>query len=376
MRRRGRERSSEGEVPTERAALQQSMGLRMPFSLSRDLLLGLLAGIAATITLARLSKKLAALQSPPASPPPSSADSAAAPSAARPDPSFKPAQSKARETMRQSITRRATHAAIGAARRLSGDIPMLPTEVIEGWVSRGPAAAAHQPSEDKMAFVERRFFEPPRQTVELCRNPEEGVSVRPWQAQRQRWLLSIADGQTSKPKVHNRLWVTYRTWVDKYVAGREGRPDIFHNFCIARALGVKVPCHAGGTGMRWWTGTEAGDLLSCLAASGVLVRGSDSGKAALEEFLSATLDAYNNRFQLAHNRTVQGFTMEEEGPWSGGYDFVQLADPQVCACVQAAVLCSPAPQPFNKCSHAYLHLLSLSYYRWVCSRWTLIGRRR
>ena len=227
-----------------------------------------------------------------------------------------------------------------------------------------------------MAFVERRFFEPPRQTVELCRNPEEGVSVRPWQAQRQRWLLSIADGQTSKPKVHNRLWVTYRTWVDKYVAGREGRPDIFHNFCIARALGVKVPCHAGGTGMRWWTGTEAGDLLSCLAASGVLVRGSDSGKAALEEFLSATLDAYNNRFQLAHNRTVQGFTMEEEGPWSGGYDFVQLADPQVCACVQAAVLCSPAPQPFNKCSHAYLHLLSLSYYRWACSRWTLIGRRR
>ena len=35
------------------------------------------------------------------------------------------------------------------------------------------------------------------------------------------------------PQVHNRMWVTYRMWVDKRVAGRQGNVGIFHNFVIA-----------------------------------------------------------------------------------------------------------------------------------------------
>ena len=80
---------------------------------------------------------------------------------------------------------------------------------------------------------------------------------------------------------------------------------------VHAALGVPSPC-VGGQSSRWWTGAEAGDLLACLAAEGVLVRGCETGKAALEEFLQSSLDAYNNRFQLAHNRSFEGFTREEQ----------------------------------------------------------------
>ena len=139
--------------------------------------------------------------------------------------------------------------------------------------------------EERMTFVERRYFSPPRFTAEMCRSTED-ADLRPWQEMRQRWLLAIADGTIGAPKVHNRLWVTYRMWVDAHVAGREGRPDMFHNFCIARALGVPTPSVGGGP--RWWTGAEAGDLIACLAAEGILVRGCETGRAAMEEFLQVT----------------------------------------------------------------------------------------
>lgn len=181
--------------------------------------------------------------------------------------------------------------------------------------------------QERMTFVERRYFTPPRFTVEMCEASD--ADLRPWQEMRQRWLLAVADGSVPAPKVHNRLWVTYRMWVDANVAGREGRPDMFHNFCIARALGVPTPSVGGGP--RWWTGAEAGDLIACLAAEGVLVRGCETGKAAMEDFLQASLEAYNGRFLLAQNRTVSGFTRADEGTWTGGYFFVQLADPQLGA---------------------------------------------
>lgn len=59
------------------------------------------------------------------------------------------------------------------------------------------------------------------------------------------------------------------------------------------------------------------------------MRGCETGKAALDEYLASTLQAYNNRFQLARNRTVSGFTHADEATWQGEYDFVQLADPQI-----------------------------------------------
>ena len=185
--------------------------------------------------------------------------------------------------------------------------------------------AALRDSMNPMAFVERRFFQPPRHIVDLC---EASTSARPWEAARQRWVLDVAkldvdaSEGTSLPKVHNRLWVSYRMWVDTHLAS-EGNHASFHNFVIARALGVPTPRKFS------WSGTEAGDLLVCLAAAGVLVRGYETGKGALEKFLQESLIAFNNRFLLARNRTISGFSADEQSSWGGSYDFIQLADPQI-----------------------------------------------
>ena len=177
---------------------------------------------------------------------------------------------------------------------------------------------------NSMTHVDRRYLAPPRETLELCRGTLAGNSSRPWEASRQNWFIAACSSPgTSSPRVHNRLWVSYRMWVDEHVAGREGRPDIFHNFVLSRALGIPQ------SGRFSWTGTEAGDLLTCLAAAGVLVRGCQGGKAALEQFLEDSLQAYNNRFRLARNRTVEGLTRAEQCDWAGPFDFVQIADPQI-----------------------------------------------
>ena len=51
--------------------------------------------------------------------------------------------------------------------------------------------------------------------------------------------------------------------------------------------------------------------------------------AALAAALTASLTAFNGRFLLAQNRVFKGLEYESEGEWRGGYDFVQLADPQL-----------------------------------------------
>ena len=156
--------------------------------------------------------------------------------------------------------------------------------------------------------------------MELC---EEASNPRPWEEARQRWLLDTAKAGVDPPKVHNRLWVAYRMWVDTHLAA-EGNHAAFHNFVIARALGVPTPRTFS------WTGTEAGDLLVCLAAAGFLVRGYETGKGALERFLQDSLVAFNNRFLLARNRTISGFSGDGGNKaWGGAYDFIQLADPQI-----------------------------------------------
>ena len=55
----------------------------------------------------------------------------------------------------------------------------------------------------------------------------------------------------------------------------------------------------------------------------------DGAAAALRAWLTASLTAFNGRFHLAENRVFQGLEYESEGEWQGGYDFVQLADPQL-----------------------------------------------
>lgn len=46
-------------------------------------------------------------------------------------------------------------------------------------------------------------------------------------------------------------------------------------------------------------------------------------------FLEEALEKFNERFHLAQNRSVIGLSKAEQGEWEGGYDFVQLADPQI-----------------------------------------------
>ena len=285
------------------AALARRMPMPRPsLLLTRQALAGFATGVATVVAYAalqRVMRRLAALASQASAQPEEQ-------TGAEDDPSSDGGNGEAGASpLRKQLSRRFSWAAKVAMTRLS---------------------RSNSASEDRMTYVERRYFSPARGTAELCR--ANGSDVRPWQETRQRWLLAIDGGEAPHPKVHNRLWVTYRMWVDAHIAGREGRPDIFHNFCIARALGIPIPC-AQGTGMRWWTGSEAGDLISCLAAEGVLVRGCQSGKDALEDFLASSLEAYNNRFTLAHNRTVEGFTRDEQKEWEGVYHFVQIADPQI-----------------------------------------------
>ena len=274
-----------------------------------DLLLGFAAGVALVASLAALQRFLLLQQGDEGGAPPvvqhehvddaksddassdddaaAAADSPATPPAAAPPPSLLQMQTSSRQAVHklQRVT---------TASKVVADI-------------------------SSMIHVDRRYLTPPRETLELCQSTLAVNSSRPWEASRQTWFISACSPATPLPRVHNRLWVTYRMWVDEHVAGREGRPDIFHNFIVSRALGIPQ------SGRFSWTGTEAGDLLTCLAAAGVLVRGCQGGKAALEQFLADSLQAYNNRFRLARNRTVEGLTRDEQCEWDGPYDFVQLA---------------------------------------------------
>eukprot|EP00854_Cymbomonas_tetramitiformis_P015872 gene15872-18822_t len=173
------------------------------------------------------------------------------------------------------------------------------------------------------SLQESRKFVPPRHVIELCRARETELSATEpaRETQCQRWLLQL-EGSEEVINVPNDLWVAYRIWVDVHVALREGRPDVFHNFLVAQTLGISTPRKV------MWNATEAADLLSCLAAAGLLLKGLPSGDA-LEAYLQDSVVLYNNRFTLAKHRAYEGYTREEEGKWEGAYDFVQLADPQI-----------------------------------------------
>jgi len=125
-----------------------------------------------------------------------------------------------------------------------------------------------QDREARMAHVDRRFFTAPRETVDQARAASVAAIWRksPLEQKkraRQQWLVTAATS-IEPIKVHNRLWVTYRRWVDERVALCEGKTEVFHNFVIAHALSIPAPPK------MIWTGTDAGDLVSCMAVAGVL----------------------------------------------------------------------------------------------------------
>ena len=208
-----------------------------------------------------------------------------------------------------------------------------------------------------MAFVERRFFEPPRQTVELAEIRRRASPSARGRRSASGGCCTIADAKHRSQRCTTGFGSPIvRGWTNTS-PGARGGPTSSTTFASRALWASRVPCHAAALACA---GGPALKRVICYRVGRVgrpcarvrLWQGRIGGVPLRD------IDAYNNRFQLAHNRTVQGFTMEEEGPWSGGYDFVQLADPQVCACVRFAVLARAST--FNKCSHVtYTSSLSL-----------------
>ena len=174
---------------------------------------------------------------------------------------------------------------------------------------------------------DRRPFRPPPTSLQYVEEEQFHVVYKDARVpERRAWVLSQGSMlESSRAKVENSLWVAYRTFVDdELLIGRVTMTG-FHSFVVGKALGIKYP-PAG------WNGTDAAELISCLAESGLLA---DAGLApfdALTLFLEDAMRLFNSRFHLAHGRQLAGHTKAEEGSWAedaDGYDFMQLADPQL-----------------------------------------------
>lgn len=124
-----------------------------------------------------------------------------------------------------------------------------------------------------------------------------------------------------------RLWISYRGWVDQIITARAGRAENFHSFVYAHTLGLpsaqKIKTH--------WSGSDAADLLACLAHARLLYPDTpfNDSSEELHAWLEESLVVFDNKFLLARERGFEGLNFEAEGKWSGPYDFVQLADPQL-----------------------------------------------
>ena len=186
----------------------------------------------------------------------------------------------------------------------------------------------------------------------------ESGEIDPLIALRRKWVLEAAERRVVVPL---QLWIAYRLWVDSHITARSGSTGTFHSFVYSHTLGL--PYDAMQKLKTHWSGSDAADLLACLAQEGLLLplggRGlaaasaksarlsrapslnltldaiddddddDDGAVAALRAWLTASLTAFNGRFLLAQNRVFKGLEYESEGEWRGGYDFVQLADPQL-----------------------------------------------
>ena len=123
-----------------------------------------------------------------------------------------------------------------------------------------------------------------------------------------------------------RLWIAYRLWVDHSITEKAGRSENFHSFVYTHTLGLPSPQRL----KKHWSGSDAADLLACLAEARLLGReGGEAAERALTEYLDESLKVFDGRFLLARNRVVCGLSRAEEGEWTGDYDFIQLADPQL-----------------------------------------------
>lgn len=175
-----------------------------------------------------------------------------------------------------------------------------------------------------------RSFSPLPAVLAACAAAEGGSA----ETQRRReWMR---EAPATLPTVPLLLWVAYRQWVDSVVSGQKGKSESFHAFVYGWTLGL----HGSPNDIKeYWSGADAADLLAALAAADMLEGGGAAPLDALTTWLERALAVFDGRFLLARNRQYVGLTHAEEATWSGSYDFIQLADPQVGTC------CRPPPFP-------------------------------
>jgi len=185
--------------------------------------------------------------------------------------------------------------------------------IVRAVVSRRSAPRAPQSSVE-------RIFSPLPAVLAACAAAEGGSQ----ETQRRReWLR---EAPTALPKVPLLLWVAYRQWVDSVISGQKGKSESFHAFVYGWTLGL----HVSPNNLKdHWSGAEAADLLATLAAADMLVGDGAAPLDALKAWLERALAVFDGRFLLARDRQYVGLTHAEEANWTGSYDFIQLADPQL-----------------------------------------------
>ena len=139
----------------------------------------------------------------------------------------------------------------------------------------------------------------------------------------------VCDAAECEVHVPLPLWITYRNFVDTVISARAGRAGDFHSFVYGHALGL--PSTDRIKAEHRWSGSDAADLLACLAQAGLLV-GDDSLKPrrstggpptsarvppttpeeALVGWLEQSLEAFDARFNMARDRVYVGLTRDLE----------------------------------------------------------------
>uniref|UniRef100_A0A7S0LGX2 Calcineurin-like phosphoesterase domain-containing protein n=1 Tax=Coccolithus braarudii TaxID=221442 RepID=A0A7S0LGX2_9EUKA len=168
--------------------------------------------------------------------------------------------------------------------------------------------------------LHHRRLQVPSQVLQLCKECLGSDGGHMEKSRRQEWLIHIAP---AAPLIPIEIWVAYRMWIDEHSQEIDGStPSALHRFLVALAFGIDASKEVNGT--------EAADLIACLAGAGLL--GNETSKCpvrALKTWLQEGLAAFNSRFRQAHDNVFTGLGPSEESVWCGDYFFIQLADPQI-----------------------------------------------
>ena len=118
-------------------------------------------------------------------------------------------------------------------------------------------------------------------------------------AARRTWVEKAASRAVPVPL---NLWIDYRLWVDRIISARAGRAETFHSFVYAHTLGLPEPRKL----KAHWSGSDAADLLACLAEAGLLAgrdvptqRSAADPADALMRYLEQALNVFDGRFLQA-----------------------------------------------------------------------------